>query len=195
LAGQGEPHEVRTSGRQRGVTATAAHTFVWIEDIVAAHLDMLFPGLEVVAAHPFRVTRDADLEIKDDEASDLLTAMEEQVGMRDFGSVIRLEVDRTMPDAIRDVLTRNLHLAPYQVYIGDSPLGLSDLMELIRVDRPDLKDQPFLPVLPSALMQKTESLFAVMRRQDVLLYHPYDSFMPVVDFVRAAAGDPYVVAI
>jgi polyphosphate kinase len=180
---------------QIGMTALVAHTFVWMEDIVAAHLDMLFPGLEVVAAHPFRVTRDADLEIKDDEASDLLTAMEEQVGMRDFGTVIRLEVDRTMPDPIRDVLTRNLYLAPYQVYIVDSPLGLSDLMELIRVDRPDLKDQPYLPVLPSALMQKTESLFAVMRRQDVLLYHPYDSFMPVVDFVRAAAGDPHVVAI
>jgi len=180
---------------QIGLTALAAHTFVWMEDIVAAHLDMLFPGLEVVAAHPFRVTRDADLEIKDDEASDLLTSMEEQVGMRDFGSVVRLEVDRTMPDAIRDVLTRNLHLAPYQVYIVDSPLGMSDLLELTGVDRPDLKDQPFLPVLPSSLMQKTESLLAVMRRQDVLLYHPYDSFMPVVDFVRAAAGDPHVVAI
>ena len=180
---------------QMGLTAVVAQTFVWMEDIVAAHLGLLFPGLEVVAAHPFRVTRDADLEIKDDEASDLLTAVEEQVGMRQFGTVVRLEVEPTMPDAIRDVLTHNLHLAPYQVYTVDSPLGMSDLLELTRIDRPDLKDQPFLPVLPSSLMQKTDSLFAVMRRQDALLYHPYDSFMPVVDFVRAAARDPHVLAI
>src|SRR5215471_7503757 len=98
LAGQGPAGVLAGQG-----PTTAAHTFVWMEDLVAAHLGMLFPGLEVVAAHPFRVTRDADLEIKDDEASDLMTTMEEQVGMRQFGSVVRLEVDRTMPDAIRDV--------------------------------------------------------------------------------------------
>ena len=180
---------------QRGLTEEVANTFVWMEDIVAANLDMLFRGLDVVAAYPFRVTRDVDLEIKDDEASDLLTAIEEQVGMRQFGSVVRLEVDRTMPDAVRDVLTRNLHLVPSHVYTVDSPLGMSDLIELTHIDRPDLKDPPFLPALPRPLMQKTASVFEVMRRQDVLLYHPYDSFMPVVDFVCTAARDPQVLAI
>jgi len=139
---------------QRGLTEGLANTFVWMEEIIAAHLDMLFPGLTVVAAYPFRVTRDVDLEIKDDEASDLLTDMEEELGMRQFGSVIRLEVDQTMPDTVRDVLTRNLYLAPSLVYTVDSPLGMADLMELTHIDRPDLKDAPFLPAVPHALMQK-----------------------------------------
>ena len=182
--------------RQRGLTEGLGNTFVWMEEIIAAHLDMLFPGLAVVAAYPFRVTRDADLEIKDDEASDLLTDMEEQVGMRQFGSVIRLEVDQTMPETERDMLTRNLHVTPSQVYTVDSPLGMADLIELLRVDRPDLKDAPFLPAVPPVLMKKTEeNIFAVMRHQDLLLYQPYNSFMPVVDFVNAAARDPQVLAI
>jgi polyphosphate kinase len=108
------------------------HTFVWLEDVIATHLDMLFPGLHVVAAYPFRVTRDADVEIKDDAASDLLTVMEAQVGMRYFGAVMRLEVDRTMPEAIRAILMQHLHLAPSQVYTVDGPLGLANLMELTR---------------------------------------------------------------
>jgi polyphosphate kinase len=177
---------------QRRLTEVVANTFVWMEEIIAAHLDMLFPGLAVEAAYPFRVTRDVDLEIKDDEASDLLTDMEEELGMRQFGSVIRLEVDQTMPDTVRDVLTRNLYLAPSLVYTVDSPLGMADLMELTHIDRPDLKDAPFLPAVPHALMQKTDDVFAVLRRQDVLLYQPYNSFMPVADFVSTAARDPQV---
>ncbi len=179
----------------RGLMEGLTNTFVWMEEIIAAHLPMLFPGVDVVAAYPFRVTRDADLEIEDDEASDLLTAMEEQMGMRQFGSVVRLEVDQTMPDAVRDVLTRNLHVVPSQVYTVDRPLGMADLMELLHMDRPDLKDPPFLPALPQPLLKKTPSIFEVMRRQDLLLYQPYDSFMPVVDFVSAAARDPQVLAI
>jgi polyphosphate kinase len=171
------------------------HTFVWLEDVVAAHLDMLFPGLQVVAAYPFRVTRDADLEIKDDAASDLLTTMEEQVGKRHFGSVVRLEIDRTMPEVIRAVLLQHLPLAPSQVYTVDGPLGMANLMALTHLDRPDLKDAPFLPALPGPLTHKTVDLFGLIQRHDLLLYHPYDSFMPVVDFVRAAAHDPHVLAI
>jgi polyphosphate kinase len=173
---------------ETGLTEIVDHNFVWLEDVIATHLGLPFPGLQVVAAYPFRVTRDADLEIKDDEASDLLTTMEEQVGMRHFGSVVRLEVDRTMPEAIRAVLMQHLHLAPYQVYTVDGPLGLANLMELTRLDRPDLKDAPFLPALPGPLAQKTADLFGLMQRHDLLLYHPYDSFMPVVDFVRAACS-------
>jgi polyphosphate kinase len=179
---------------QLGLTDVLATNFVWLEEIVAANLDMLFPGLEVVAAYVFRITRDADLEIKDDEAGDLLTNVEEQVELRHFGSVVRLEVDHAAPERIREILIRNLELAPYQVYTMAEPLGLADLMELTRIDRPDLKDPPFVPAVPAALIAK-ENLFSVIRREDVLLYHPYDSFMPVVDFVREAARDPQVLAI
>ena len=179
--------------------------FVWLEEVVATHVDMLFPGLEVVSCYPFRVTRDADFEIQDDEAFDLSTAKEvttsnllttiaEHIGMRHFGDAVRLEIARTTPEPIRDILARNLDLAPYQVFVIDGPLGLADVMELTRLERADLKAPPFLPALPGPFATK-ESMFDVIRRQDVLLYHPYDSFMPVVDFVREAANDPDVLAI
>jgi polyphosphate kinase len=148
----------------------------------------------VVAAYPFRLTRDADFEIEEDEAGDLLTTMAEVVEQRHFGSAIRLEIDEDMPTRIRDLLVQNLKLQPFQVFSGDSPIGLAGLMQLTAVDRPDLKDPPFLPVVHSAL-QSEESIFAVLRRRDVLLYHPYDSFNPVVTFVEEAARDPKVAAI
>jgi polyphosphate kinase len=148
----------------------------------------------VVAAYPFRITRDADLEIKDDEAADLLTNIEEQVEMRHFGSVVRLELDQATPERIQTILMKNLHLAPYQVYAVDGPLGFADVMELTHLERPDLKDAPFVPAVPGVLAKK-ETYFTVIRREDVLLYHPYDSFMPVVDFIREAARNPDVLAI
>ena len=179
---------------QLGLSSALITHLVWIEEVVAANLDMLFPGLDVVASYPFRITRDADLEIKDDEASDLLTTIEEQVGMRHFGSVVRLELDPLTPLPIRETLTRNLDLAPYQVYSNNTPLGMADLMELTSLDQPLLKDQPFLPALSGPLVSQ-DSLFDLIRRQDILLYHPYDSFMPIVDFVQEAANDPDVLAI
>jgi polyphosphate kinase len=150
--------------------------------------------MEIVAAYPFRVTRDADLEIEEDEAADLLTAIEESVGQRYFGSVVRLQVDTTMPERIRDILVDNLGIAPYQVFTVDGPLGLADIMELVRIERADLKDIPFTPSIPPPLA-RGENVFAAIRRHDILLYHPYDSFNPVVDFVREAARDPQVLAI
>ena len=167
---------------------------VWIEDVIAANLDLLFPGLEVVAAFPFRVTRDADLEIEEDEAADLLTAMAEVVGRRHFGSAIRLEIDRDMPARFRDVLMENLRLDPTQVTDSESPIGLASLVELRELDRPELKFTGFLPALAPVLAGE-QSLFPVIARRDVLLYHPYDSFAPVVNFVRQAAHDPDVLAI
>ena len=179
---------------ETAVGEVKASNFVPVEEVVAANLDMLFPGIDVMAAYPFRITRDADLEIKDDEASDLLTSVEAQIEMRHWGSVVRLEIDRNMPERIRNVLIRNLELEPFQVYTLDGPLNLAGLMELARVDRPDLKDQPYLPVIAPPLA-KRERLFETIRRQDVLLYHPYDSFVPVIDFIREAASDPDVLAI
>lgn len=183
-----------TESDQLGLTDMAADNFVWLEEIVAANLNLLFPGITILAAYPFRITRDADFEIEEDEAADLLASIEEQVDNRHFGSAVRLEIDQATPEHIRDILIRNLSLAPYQVYTQDLPLGLSSLMELTRIERPDLKYPPFLPVVPEPL-NKNESLFSIIRREDVVLYHPYDSFTPVVDFVREAANDPHVLAI
>jgi polyphosphate kinase len=168
--------------------------FIWLEEVIANNLDDLFPGLEVVASYPFRVTRDADVAIEEDEASDLIEAMEEQLDQRDFTSAVRLEVDATTPDHIREILMRNLQLPPYLVYTGNSPIGMAGIRDLYALERPDLKDPPFLPSVPSCL-SKSVSLLAVIREQDVLLYHPYDSFMPIVEFLREAANDPDVLAI
>ena len=177
-----------------GLAEIRESNFVWLEEVIAANLDLLFPGVEVVAAHPFRVTRDADMEIEEDEASDLLDAMADLVEQRHFGGAVRLEIDRGMPERIRSILEQNMELAPYQVFTVPAPLGLSDLGQLLRVDRPDLKYPPFLPVTPSVLSED-DDVFDVLRRRDVVLYHPYDSFMPVIDMVRRAAQDPDVLAI
>jgi polyphosphate kinase len=177
-----------------GLIEETPANFVWLEEVIAANLDLLFPGLEIVAAYPFRVTRDADPEIEEDEASDLLLAIEESVRMRHFGSAVRLEVETGMPERIRNILVSNLGLAPFQVYTQDAPIGKANLMELTKINRPDLKDVPFLPAVPPFLSAE-DSMFSTIKRQDVLLYHPYDSFNPVVDFLYEAAHDPDVLAI
>ena len=170
------------------------NSYVWLEQVIAANLDLLFPGLKVGAAFTFRITRDADLEIEEDEASDLLSSIEEGVENRDFGQTVRLEVDAATPERIREILTRNLNIEPYLVYSRENPIGLRDLWELVKIDRPDLKDPVFMPTVPRAIV-KGKSLFDCIRERDILLYHPYDSFMPVLDFIREAANDPNVLAI
>ncbi|HSJ57882.1 MAG TPA: polyphosphate kinase 1, partial [Anaerolineae bacterium] len=177
-----------------GLIDDSYSNFVWLEEVITANLDLLFPGMDVVAAHPFRVTRDADPEIEEDEAADLLSTIQESVQKRHFGLAVRLEVDDSMPEQIRNILVRNLRLAPYQVYTRDAPLGMVDLWELMDIKRPDLKDPLFQPAVSLPLTTE-ESIFSLLRRKEVLLYHPYDSFAPVVDFLRAAAEDPDVLAI
>ena len=190
------PDESQVSDDEQLGLGTGAEStnFVWLEDIIAANLDLLFPGLTIQASYYFRITRDADFEIEEDEAGDLLAAIEEQIDLRQFGSVVRLELDRHMPDSIKDILVRNLNLAVYQVYTYDFRLGLSNLLELTTIDRPDLK---FSPHYPNILQDPTvkESLFTLIKREDIFLHHPYDSFSPVVDFIRQAALDPHVLAI
>ncbi|HDD62653.1 MAG TPA: polyphosphate kinase 1 [Chloroflexi bacterium] len=180
--------------QELGLDDRSSTIFVWVEEVVKANLDLLFPGLKIKAAYPFRVTRDADPEIEEDEASDLLSAIEESVRVRQFGSAIRLEIDNTMPDQVRDILQTNLDVASYQIYVVDGPIGLSDAMELMGVNRPELKDKPFKPSIPPSLSTE-ESIISVIRRKNVLLYHPYDSFDPVIRFIREAARDPDVLAI
>jgi polyphosphate kinase len=187
----GEDEVERRTG---GLDEAGSIQLVWLEELVAANLDLLFPGLEIVAVHPFRVTRNADVEIEEDEAADLLEAAKEMVGQRRFGFAIRLEADPQMPKDFLNILVGNLDLAPYQIYSTEGPVGPADLMQLTGLDRPDLKDQPFKPVVSTPLTTE-KSIFSVIRRRNVLLYHPYDSFSPVVDFVRQAAHDPDVLAI
>ncbi len=186
--------EVAESYESLGLLDDTSNNYVWLEEVVAANLDLLFPGMEIVAAHPFRVTRDADPEIEEDEAADLLATIQESVQQRQFGSAVRLEVDTALPERIRNILVTNLGLAPYQVYTRNAPLGLASLMELTKINNPELKDPPFQPAVPPPLTTD-ESIFSVLQRQDVLLYHPYDGFTPVVDLMQEAAADPDVLAI
>ncbi len=168
--------------------------FVWIEQVIAAHLNLLFPGFDVWESYPFRVLRDADIELREDDSSDLLESIEQGLRERRFGSVVDLAVNPSMPQRIRDLLLENLELEPDDLTVIDGPLGLGDLIELHRIDRPDLKYQSFTPATPPEL-RKGQDLFQAIRHHDQLLHHPYDSFDVVVDFLRAAARDPQVLAI
>jgi polyphosphate kinase len=194
------PHLVplrRSSGgiRKDG-TAPHHHYFVWLEQVIAAHLEALFPGMEILAAHPFRVVRDADILIQELEADDLLETMEQSVRRRRFGSVVQLSVNKATPADIRDILRDNLEVERRDIYTIDGPLALSGLMGLTQIDRYDLKDPPFVPATPPALNHDPDDdMFVAIRRDAILLHHPYDSFAPVVAFLQSAARDPDVLAI
>jgi polyphosphate kinase len=171
-------------------------SFVWLEQVVSANLQALFPGMEVMESHPFHITRDAEVAIKELEAEDLLETIEAGVRQRRFGDVVRLKVTADMPDTMLEILMSNLEVNPSELYKIHGPLSLSRFMDLYAIDRPDLKDASFVPALPAALQNTDdEDMFASIRRQDVLLHHPFESFQPVVDFLRKAARDPHVLAI
>jgi polyphosphate kinase len=175
----------------------ARQSFVWLEQLIAANLKLLFPGMKVLESHPFHVTRDADTAIQELEAGDLLESVEEGVWQRRFADVIRLEVNDTMPPSILDILIENLEVDRDDVYQIKGPLALSRLRHLGAIDRPELKYPPFVAGIPGALEpdEETEDIFAAIRRQDILLQHPFDSFQPVVSFLQQAARDPGVLAI
>ena len=170
------------------------HGFIWMEELVAANLGLLFRGMKVVDSYPFRVVRDADLEIRADEAGDLLRTIEQSLARRRFGNVTQLIVDEDMPEPVRNLLVHNLEIEDTDVYTAEDALGLSDLMALYDLDLPHLKDQPFRPRVPGAL-KTGKDVFSSIRAHDVILHHPYDSFGPVVDMVETAADDPDVLAI
>ena len=172
---------------------SAQTTLVWLEQILIAHLDQLFPSMEIVEAHPFRVIRDADIEIQELEADDLLVTIEESLNRRRFGSAVALITNPTIPHHLWTMLMEKLELSVDEHYPISGPLGLSDLMEVYRLDRPDLKDATFTPHIPALL--RSRSIFDAIRERDIILHHPFDSFNPVVDFIRRAAEDPNVLAI
>jgi len=168
--------------------------FAWLEQVLMANLSALFPQMQLLEAHPFRVVRDADLEIQELEADDLLETIEQSLSRRRFGSAVALFVNPEMTPHLRELLVRNLELDAEDVYEVEGPLGLSDLADLYKIERADLKVAPFVPRVPPAL-RKNSNIFYAIQQGDILLHHPFDSFTPVVDFIRAAAADRDVLAI
>ena len=185
---------VRLADGERGPEGWPEMRFVRAEEIIAANLDELFPGKAVSASYVFQVTRNADFVIEEDEASDLLQAIEDELEGRWFGQGVRLVVADEMPDDLREWLADNLKLDENSVFAAPHPIGLADLEELTHLDRPDLLYPPISPRVPQEI-RNARSITQATRNGDILLYHPYDSFAPVVDFVRAAANDPEVLAI
>jgi polyphosphate kinase len=175
-------------------TISGAVAFVWLEQVIAAHLNMLFPGFDVWESYAFRVLRDADIEIREDESSDLLESIEKGLRERRFGAVVDLAVNPSMPPRIRELLIENLEITADDLTVIDGPLGLGDVMELHHLEHPELKDPPFTPRIHPALKKSTD-LFAAIHEHDLLMHHPYDTFDSVVEFIRVAAHDPHVLAI
>ena len=184
---------------QRFLPTDDESTFVPLEDVIAANLELLFPGMEILANYPFRVTRSSDLEFDDDAADDLLRDLEAELRRRRFSPAVRLEVDRRMPGHLVDLLARELQLPEQYVHRLGGPLGLADLWAFVRLDRPDLKYPPFQPAVPPDIVRDKEGdvdVFATLDRRDILVQHPYDSFTATVQaFVEQAAADPNVLAI
>jgi polyphosphate kinase len=185
---------MRLPDEDRGPGERPEMRFVRVEEVISANLDELFPGKEVVASYIFQVTRNADFVIEEDEASDLLQAIEDELESRWFGQSVRLVVSDEMPDDLRDWLARNLKLDENSVFESPHPIGLADLEEFTHLDRADLLYPPITPRVPQEI-RSARSITQAIRNGDLLLYHPYDSFAPVVDFVRAAANDAEVLAI
>jgi polyphosphate kinase len=175
-------------------TQTAPDSFVWLDEIIGAHLQPLFAGMEILASSPFHVTRDAEVAIQEVESDDLLETIEEAVLSRRFRDVVRLQVDRDIPENMLEVLRTNLKVAPEELYRISGPIDLGRL-KYLTVDRPELNYAPYVPAPVLKKSTKDGNIFARIARNDVLLHHPYESFQPVVEFFRQAAQDPDVLAI
>lgn len=173
--------------------------FVLLEQVIAAHLDQLFPGMTIVEHHTFRVTRNFDIEIEEEEADDLLAAVEYELRRRRFGRAVRLEVSASMPEEVLDLLVRELDLEPRDVYVSRAPLDARSLDEIAGLDRPDLCWRRRYGVTEPELGVDGDDpvdFFRVLRSNDVLVHHPYSSFnKSVIEFIQRASADPKVLAI
>lgn len=188
-------HSVKSSHANKSIKH---YYYIWLDQLIAAQLSQLFPGLDVIEVHPFRVIRDADIEIQELEADDLLETMKENLLSRKFGSVVMMAIDGEMPKNIRDLLVENLECKPTDVYAIGQPLALSSLKQIYdEVDAPELKFPPYKPHLPKRLLHVHQNalIFDRIREGNILLHHPYDSFLPVIEFLQTAARDPNVLAI
>ncbi|MBN4927327.1 RNA degradosome polyphosphate kinase [Hoyosella rhizosphaerae] len=172
--------------------------FLPVEELIAAHLDVLFHGMEIVENHAFRITRNADFEVEEDRDEDLLQALERELARRRFGSPVRLEVSDDMTERMLDLLLRELDVDPADVVHVPGLLDLSSLWQVYAVDRPALKDKPFVPATHSAFGEREtpKSVFSTLREGDIFVHHPYASFSTSVQrFIEQAAADPQVLAI
>ncbi len=183
----------------RFVVTPDGERFVALEQVIAAHLQSLFPGMDIEGHYPFRVTRNADLTLGEEEADDLLVAVEFELRRRRFGKAVRLEIDTSMTAEIRELLERELDVDDDDVYLHDGPIDLGGLWAVHGVDRPDLKDPVWVPITQARLASGDDekvSFFRELRKGDILLHHPYSSFATSVEeFIRQAAADPKVLAI
>jgi polyphosphate kinase len=187
------------SSLPRWLQASGALRFVPLEEVIAHNLERLFPGMEIVESYPFRVTRNSDVHRNEEEADDLLEAIQEELRERRFATVVRLEVEAGMPQWMRDLLAEQLEIRPEDFFEAEGPLGLRDLMQLTSVPLPSLKYKPWTPVTPRRL-QSTDpedlDIFSAIANGDILVHHPYESFTTSVQrFIEAAADDASVLAI
>jgi polyphosphate kinase len=175
---------------------TPPQRFVWIEQVIAANMESLFPGLKIMESHPFHVTRDAEVAIKELESDDLLESVEEAVWRRRFRKPVRLQTNKFISDDLLETLVENLEMNPADVFRVSGPLDLSRLRQLPSLDRPQLRDEPLEPWTPPEFsVHADEDIFTMIRREDRLLHHPFHTFQPIVDLLKKAAHDPDVLAI
>lgn len=171
-------------------------SYVLLEDLIARCVEQLFPGMPIEGCHAFRVTRNWDLSIDEEEGEDLLVTIEREVRRRDRGGAVRLEISAAADASVSDFLVRALKLGAADVYRIDGPLNIPDFLPLLgRLEQKELHDESFSPVIPPLLADADREIFRLIRDRDILLHHPYESFEPVVSFVDAAADDPQVLAI
>ena len=194
------PRLISVDGPRAGNSPGRVARFITLEDVIAQHLDLLFPGMEIVEHHSFRVTRNEDLEVEEDDAENLLQALEKELLRRRFGPPVRLEVANDINPAVRSLLVRELGVEEDEVYELPAPLDLRGLTQISRIDRADLRYPKQLAhtsrYLNESETSKAANMFAAMRRRDILLHHPYDSFSTSVQaFLEQAAADPKVQAI
>lgn len=205
------PLQVRDSSGSQSPETRKLWQFVPLEQAIAHNLEFLFPGMNILEYHPFRITRNADIALEEQEADDLLLAIEQELRKRRVGgSVVRMEIQADMPTSVREMLTQEMGLTHHEVYKVEGLLGLGDLMSFMSLPLPELKDPPWNPVIPPPFrnlgelpqdpnnveIDQTEDLFAAIRARDLLLHHPYHSFAATVQrFITQAAYDPAVLAI
>ena len=188
------PRFVLVGAHDNAPQASYSADYVALEELIAGNLGDLFPGVNVVGCYPFRVTRDMDLDILEDEAADLLATIDRELRKRRFGAAVRLELSPGVPERIRKLFMEKLEIDEEDVYETAGLLGLSGLLSLTQINRSDLHDTPLIPRVPHELSDLSDP-FAAIRQGDILLHHPYEAFTPVLTFLRRAAEDPNVLAI
>ncbi len=177
------------------ISKPGEHSFVFLSSIIRVHVDSLFPGLDVDGCYQFRVTRNSNLYVDDEEVSDLVRALEGQLAASRYGAAVRIEIGHECPDDLRDFLLSHFELNEEDTYMVDGPVNLNRLVMVCALDdRPELLYTPFTQGLPTELLSD-ENIFSILDEKNVLLHHPYQSFAPVIDFIGTAASDPDVLAI